>query len=163
MKNVNVTSIFCDNDPSQIGGVIKFGNILDEIIAQEGQDNKIIVDELTVVTFINAFAETREGELNKKYDILWTLESSNAEDTEMLQLVETKYDSAANQMHKDENKTCRSFSNQIYKFTIRCLELKSGIGRYFLKIYLRDNGQTDAKWQIQSINSISVKIDSNKD
>lgn len=154
MKNVNITTIFSDNDPSEIGGPIRVGTVSENVVGVQVCDaNRVLVDGLTVTTFANAFAETEEGELDKKYRILWVLESSNIDSSEKIQLVEAMYDTSLNKRARESNKICRSFSNQIFKFTLRGL-LLNDYGRYFLKIYLKE--KEDDEWQIQSINTINI-------
>lgn len=108
---------------------------------------------MVIVTLLNAFSEEEEGELDKKFNIQWILENSNNYDRKRILLAETVYDTAKNKREKNENKTCRSFSNQICAVVSKKLELQEG--RYFLKVYLRE--KEEDMWQIQSINTVYVK------
>ncbi len=157
MKNVNITSVVCDRDQSEIGGAVQTGKVLDEILVRKyigvGEE-AFLIDSLTVFSFANAFAEFECVELKKKYNLLWVLESANISKYEQLQLAETVYDTTVNQI--DGGANGRAFSNQIFKFTLRDVKIKNSNERYFLKVYIKEEG-SDEKWQIQSINSIYVK------
>lgn len=154
MKNVNVNTIFTEKDPTDDCGRVSFGSLANEIQARVTDNNNIVVDKLTIVTFFNAFSEDEDGELDKKFGVQWMLESSDVVNKRRILLAESDYDTAKNKRDKMENKTCRSFSNQIYIIKTKNIELTEE-GRYFLKVYLK--GNEEDLWQIQSINTIYIK------
>lgn len=154
MKNLNLSTIFCDSDLSEVYGSVQLGKFIKETKAIPTSDEeKFMIDDLTIVTIVSAISDSNDPNLQKKYDILWTLEPLNANENDRIQLAADTLDVNKNKIEKNMH-ICRSFSNQILKFTLRNLALPKVNENYFLKVFLREKNET--KWQIQSINSIKV-------
>lgn len=154
MKNVNISTAFCDRDLSEIGGSVKLGNFIDEIEAKLNSEGSYFLEQLTVVTFASAISGSNDTNLVEEYDILWILESACENENDRIQLAANTYDVKNNKIDMQSVKACRSFSNQIFKFTLRDLELKYIDNLYLLKTFMRKKGENT--FEIQSINSIKV-------
>lgn len=157
MKNVNVTAFFCDSDLSELGGTVQLGKFIDEIKVtpvpgSDGERN--IISNLTIVTFVNAISGTDDSDLIKEYDMLWTFEPMGEDKSERKQIASDILDVKKNKFDQKNVTVCRSFSNQILKFTLRDFEVTAIDKPYWLKIFMRETGQQ--QYQIQSINTIKV-------
>lgn len=154
MKNVNISTVFCDQDLSKIGGSVKLGDFIDEIEAKLNSEGSYFLEQLTVVTFASAISGSNDTNLVEEYDILWILESAGENENDRIQLAVNTYDVKNNKIDMQSVKACRSFSNQIFKFTLRDLKLKYIDSLYLLKTFMRKKGEKT--FEIQSINSIKV-------
>lgn len=155
MKNINVSAVFCDQDLSELCGAVKLGEFIDEIEVVPSSDGRCnVINNLTVVTIVSAISDSNDPELQKKYDILWTFEPMGADINERRQLAIDTLDLKKNKFDSKSFNVCRSFSNQIFKFTVRGLEITSVDKPYWLKIFLKEKDED--KYEIQSINSIKV-------
>lgn len=155
MKNVNVSVVFCDGDLSELGGAVKLGKFIDEIkVTTESNGSYRIANDLTVVTIVSAISGSNDDDLQKEYDILWTFEPVDADDSKRLQIAKSVLDVKKNKINKNSTNICRSFSNQIFKCTLRDLEISEVDKPYLLKIFMRE--KSESKWQIQAMNSIQV-------
>lgn len=154
MKNVNISTVFCNQDLSKIGGFVRLGDFIDEIQVEQTAPNKYMIDKLTIVTFASAISGSNDIDLTKEYDILWLFESINGEEQERIQLAANTYDVKNNKVDMQAMEVCRSFSNQIFKFTLRHFIIRNFDCVYLLKTFMREKGKTT--FEIQSINSIKI-------
>lgn len=155
MKNINITTLFFEQDWSELGGKTVLGEPLSKIKAIASNDEPYKIERLTILTLVNAISCAEDMNLDKTYDILWTFEPANGTNKNQKQLAQSLLNVGYNKINKnDYNQINRSFSNQLYKFTLRDLKIDSINKLYVFKVFLKEPSADE--WQVQSINSLFV-------
>lgn len=155
MKSVNISSVFYDDDLSELGGRLHFGKIVNEVATSTDFEGNSIIERLTVVSFVSALSSDHDPQLDKKYELLWQFGTVIGNDFVAKSLAKDVFDTEINKVDEIPEITCKSFTNQVFKFTLRNYKIDQP-GNYYLKIYIREAGNGQ-KWQIQSMNTIFVK------
>lgn len=158
MKNMNITTEFFDSDLSDYAGVLQFGKALGSIKAVQ-RSEKNFIDNLTIATFVCAMSSSDDEELIQKYKIRWTFGKISKNDNDVIfdsyVVSEAIFDPNINKKNKVSTAVGHSFSNQIFKFTLRDFEIDCA-DEYYLKVFIQP--VQCEEWFLQSMNSISVEI-----
>lgn len=161
VKNVNISTVFCDGDLSTVSGSVQLGRFLDEITAlkceSEGSEpGKYKIDGLTIAAMVCCISDSEDKNLDRQYDITWTFEPLHKDvGDNHVRVASGLLDEAKNRVMASPPLICRSFSNQSFRFTLRDFVIDVVNDVYLLKTFLKPKDQ-DVPWQIQSINSIRV-------
>ena len=155
MKSVNISSVFFNDDLSELGGHTQFGKVIDEVTTVKDFDGNDIIENLTVVSFVCALSSDNDPHLTKKYELLWQFGTVIDDNFDAKSVSKNFFDTEINKVEEIPKITCKSFTNQIFKFTLRNYKIEQ-FGKYYLKVYIREAGDK-GKWQIQSMNKITVK------
>ena len=155
MKSVNISSVFYDDDLSELGGRLQFGKVVNEVTTVEDFDGNNIVENLTIVSFASALSSDQDQQLVKKYELLWQFGTVINDVFTAKSIAKDIFDTEINKVEEIPEITCKSFTNQIFKFTLRNYKIEQP-GNHYLKVYIREAGKNE-KWQIQSMNTIFVK------
>ena len=71
MKNVNISSVFYDDDLSEIGGQVQLGKIVTELPASKDFDGNIVIENLSIATYVSALSSDHDEDLTNEYELLW--------------------------------------------------------------------------------------------
>lgn len=155
MKSVNISSVFYDDDLSELGGCLQFGKAINEVISTKDFEGNNIIKNLTIVSFACALSSDQDPKLNKKYELLWQFGTVINDAFVAKSIAKDVFDTEINKIEEISKITCKSFTNQVFKFTLRNYKIEKP-GKYYLKVYIREAGKNE-KWQIQSMNTIFVR------
>lgn len=163
MKNVNINTLFFEDDLSGISEKTRYSEMLSSITAKQNNINEYYIERLYIYTKFNAMSSEKEDpDLSKKYDLMWTfgcMINENTFDNTILgtSLVDSSEDKVSNPFVSS-----RSFTNQNRTLALKNYKVNVP-GTYYLKVYIREhNDHTDSEWQIQSFNTIEVEFETDK-
>lgn len=154
MKNVNISTVFFNDELSELGGHTQFGKVLDEITTVKDYNGDDVIDNLTIVSFVCALSSDEDKNLEKKYELLWQFGTVVEDKFQPKSISRNILDTNVNKVEQILKITCKSFTNQIFKFTLRNYKIDQA-GPHYLKVYIRDEGE-QGEWQIQSMSRIIV-------
>lgn len=152
MKSVNVTTMFVEDDLSNIAEGYVSDRQIFKIKAEKNSNGEHTI-KLNIVTFLNAMSSDEDNNLSNRYEIMWTfgcLENNSFEN----KVLGTTYFDTAKEKKYHEAVSTRQFTNERRKLVVDHYVIEN-LGTYYLKVYIKLADSEDS-WQIQSINSIEI-------
>ncbi len=156
MKDLNVSTIFCESVSIE-NEKISFCNSFEEVpVDSTDYDTKYVAKRLNVVSFFSALSTDEDKDLTKKYDVLWTLGfvDDNGEFVNQ-EIGKAVFDVSRNKIEEVQGVSNRSFTNQIVIIDLDSHRFKK-LGKYFLKVYLKESGKEQQLWQLQTMNAFET-------
>ncbi|MBQ4572143.1 MAG: hypothetical protein IJA80_02550 [Clostridia bacterium] len=151
MKSVNITTMFVEDDLSNIAEGIVSDRQVFKIKAEKNNNEKSV--NLRIVTFLNAMSSNEDPFLENVYDIMWTLGCVKDGEFDNTNIGTTIFDTAKCKI-KNEKVSARQFTNERRKLILNHYVIDT-LGTYYLKVYIK-KANTELPWEIQSINSIEI-------
>lgn len=138
-------------------GNTQFSNIVDTVYSKQ-KNNKFIIDDFSIVTFINirgTKSNNPYNPLDQKKKLLFKIRLTKIHKEESKQLSYDLRDFSIDLSDKTQVKTaCFDYLEKIEVTNVNDLELNEK-GSYVIKILIKD--EKDSKYQIQMVHPISVK------
>ena len=152
MKSVNITTVFVEDDLSNIAEGIVFDRQISRIKAEKNNNGENTV-KLNIVTLLNAMSSDEDPDLTNVYDIMWTFGCLKDDEFYNQNIGFTVFDTAKCKIN-NEKVSLRQFTNERRKLVLNHFVIDT-LGTYYLKVYIK-KADTEQKWQIQYINSIEI-------
>ena len=154
MKNVNATIFTCVETQGYTKGVQSLIGLYDSIIPKRQEEDKFYLENLNVVLDFNIIFSKDESKnefvLGKSYDFkvrLTHVDSGCGVDLH-------KFTLSLNE--DDLTKWCRDFYESTHTIQVPYIFLPKGLGRYALKLLVKEKDDADRDWTVQTIKKLII-------